>query len=298
MLSSSELIAQIDRLVVPQGQIALWALGQAGFVIKGGDTIAYIDPYLSDSIAQGGGPPRRFGVPIDPTAIWHAQAVFATHEHGDHADEATLRALLAASPAATLITSPQGRAIALRAEIADERIVTPRLGEEVALAGLRYTAIPAAHYTYEVDTAGHSRWMGFLIKCNGVTIYHAGDTVIIPQIFEALAGEPIDLALLPINGRDYFREQRNLVGNTWPGEAIDMAVQLKARVLLAIHNDLFAHNRVNPGLLFHELDRRAIPTLPHPPARRAVPVRGASPAISPKVVSSRDFGAGAPLPSF
>jgi L-ascorbate 6-phosphate lactonase len=257
MLSSHELIAQIDRLIVPSGQIALWSLGQAGFVIKGADTIAYIDPYLSDSIAEAGGQQRRFGIPIDPAAVRHAQVVFATHEHMDHADEPTLRALMAASPQATLITSPQGRAIALEADIAAERIVTPRLGEMTALAGLSYTAIPAAHYSYEVDADGYSRWMGFLIKCNGVTIYHSGDTLIIPQIFDTLAGESIDLALLPINGRDYFREQRQIIGNLWPGEAVDLAVQLKARVLLAIHNDLFAANRVNPGMLFDELDHRA-----------------------------------------
>ena len=257
MLSSQELIAQIDNLVVPHGQIALWALGQAGFVIKGGDTIVYIDPYLSDPLSPSGESRRRFPAPLDPAAVRHAQAVFATHEHGDHADEATLRAIMSASPQAQLITSPQGREIGLRAGVAAERIVTPKLGAEAELAGLRYAAIPAAHYAYEVDEQGRSRWMGFLIKCNGATIYHAGDTVIIPEIFEALVGESIDLALLPINGRDFFREQRNVVGNTWPGEAIDMAVQLKARVLLALHNDLFAANRVNPGLLFDELDRRA-----------------------------------------
>ncbi len=257
MLSSHELIAQIDRLAVPVGQMALWSLGQAGFVIKGGDTIAYIDPYLSDSIAESGGPQRRFRIPIDPAQVRHAQVVFATHEHMDHADGPTLRALMAASPQATLITSPQGRAIALQADVAAERIVIPRLGEKVALAGLRYSAIPAAHYGYEVDAAGHSRWMGFLITCNGVTLYHSGDTLIIPQIFEALAGESIDLALLPINGRDYFREQRQIIGNIWPGEAIELALQLKARVLLPIHNDLFAENRVNPGRLFDELDHRA-----------------------------------------
>ena len=257
MLSSPELISQIDRLAVPHGQLALWALGQAGFAIKGGDTIFYIDPYLSGQLAAGGGPGRRIAIPIEPADIRHAQVVFATHEHGDHADEATLRSLMAASPQAALITSPQGREIALRANVAGERIITPRLGESVAVAGLTYTAIPAAHYSYEVDQAGRSRWMGFLIECNGVTVYHAGDTVVILQIFEALAGKPIDVALLPINGRDYFREQRQIVGNMWPGEAIDLAVQLKARVLLGIHNDLFAHNRVNPGMLFDELDRRA-----------------------------------------
>src|SRR5690349_11358496 len=158
MRSSQELIAQIDQLAVPHGQIALWSLGQAGFAIKGGDTIAYIDPYLSESLGSA----RRFPSPIDPAEIRHAQVVFATHEHGDHADEATLRALLAASPQATLVTSPQARAIAQRAGVADDRIVTPRLGQPASAGGLSYTAIPAAHYEYEVDDAGRARWMGFL----------------------------------------------------------------------------------------------------------------------------------------
>jgi L-ascorbate 6-phosphate lactonase len=255
--TSAALIAQIDSLTVPPGQLALWSLGQAGFVIKGGTTIAYIDPYLSDPIGANGQSRRRFPVPIDPHAVSHAQIVFATHEHSDHTDIATLGPLMAASAGATLITSPQGRELALQADIADQRIRLARLGERVELAGLAYTAIPAAHYSYEVDQHGHARWMGFLIECNGVTIYHSGDTIVIPQIFEALAGQPIDIAILPINGRDFFREQRQIVGNMWPSEAIDLAVQLEARVLLGSHNDLFAGNRVNPGMLFDELDRHA-----------------------------------------
>jgi L-ascorbate 6-phosphate lactonase len=255
--TSAALIERIDHLTVPHGQLALWSLGQAGFVIKGGATIAYIDPYLSDPLTAAGESRRRFPVPLDPHAISHAQIVFATHEHSDHTDAATLGPLMAASPQATLITSPQGREIARGAAIADQRIQLARLGERVELVGLAYTAIPAAHYSYEVDQHGHSRWMGFLIECNGVTLYHSGDTIVIPQIFEALTGQPIDIALLPINGRDFFREQRQIVGNMWPGEAIDLAVQLEARVLLGIHNDLFAGNRVDPGMLFGELDRRA-----------------------------------------
>src|SRR2546423_1970087 len=120
---STALIAQIESLAVPPRQLALWALGQAGFVIKGGSTIAYIDPYLSNSIAATGGPRRRFPIPLDPAAVTHAQVVFATHEHMDHTDAHTLGPLMTASPRATLIASPQGREIALQADIAPERIV-------------------------------------------------------------------------------------------------------------------------------------------------------------------------------
>jgi len=255
--ASEALIAQIDGLAVPPGQLALWSLGQAGFAIKGGPTIAYIDPYLSDSIRAAGGPARRFPIPLDPVQIEHAQVVFATHEHADHADGATLRPLMAASAQALLVTSLQGRAIALDAGVAIERIVVPRIGERAEAAGLSYTAIPAAHYQYEVDSAGHSRWMGFLITCNGVTLYHAGDTIVVPELLAALAGTSIDLALLPFNGRDFFRDQETIVGNMWPREVVELATQLEARVLIGIHNDMFAGNRVNPAMLFDEIERRA-----------------------------------------
>lgn len=257
METPAELLARIDRLEVPYGQLALWSLGQAGFALKGGSSVAYIDPYLSDSIAGMGGPPRRFPPPLDPATLNNALVVFATHEHADHADAATLGPLLRASPQALLVTTPQGREIALQAGITDTRIITPALGQLGEVGGISYTAIPAAHYRYEVDAAGRARWMGLLLHWNGVTLYHAGDTIFLPELVAALEGQPIDLALLPINGRDFAREQQDLTGNLWPGEAVELAQRLQARVLIGIHNDLFASNRVNPGWLFEEQDRRA-----------------------------------------
>jgi L-ascorbate metabolism protein UlaG (beta-lactamase superfamily) len=90
-----------------------------------------------------------------------------------------------------------------------------------------------------------------------VTIYHSGDTIGAPELLDALAGRHIDLALLPINGRDFFRERQDLVGNLWPREAVELAVALGARVLIGTHNDLFAENRVRPGMLFDDVDHFA-----------------------------------------
>ncbi|NJM08335.1 MBL fold metallo-hydrolase, partial [Candidatus Gracilibacteria bacterium] len=193
----------------------------------------------------------------------HASAVFATHDHRDHVDEETLTPLLAASSQALLITSPQGAARMQQAGLAAERVVTPVLGQEATLGALRYTAIPAAHYAFEVDSHGRASYQGFVIHFNGVTLYHAGDTIMFPELLEALAmvERPIDVALLPINGRDGFREARGIVGNLLPDEAVLLAQRIGARSLLATHNDMFAENRVNPALLFDALDRHA-PFLP------------------------------------
>ena len=92
-----------------------------------------------------GGPTRRFPVPIDLGTSHHANLVFVTHEHSDHANALTLGPLLAASPQATLFTSTQGRQSALEVGISAVRIVVPRLVERVTHSDLIYTAVPAAH---------------------------------------------------------------------------------------------------------------------------------------------------------
>lgn len=248
---NTTIVAQIEGLQVPFGQIALWSLGQSGYVLKAGNTIACIDPYLSGERTT-----RRFAPPLAPADIM-AEVVFATHEHLDHTDPWTLTRLMAASPSATLIASSQGRAIAVGAGIASERVIVPRIGKRNELVGLAYTALPAAHYSYEVDDEGHARWMGFLIEWNGVSLYHSGDTIIFPELLKALEGRTVDLALLPTNGRDFPREQRGIIGNMWPHEAVALAQIVKARVLIGMHNDLFAGNRVSSGLLFDALDQLA-----------------------------------------
>lgn len=251
------LVDQIVHLQVPYGQLALWSLGQAGFIIKGGKTLACIDPFLS----SGPGLTRRIPIVLEPGALSDLDIVFATHEHLDHADPLTLGPMLAASENAVLVTSPQAAAIAQSVGVAEACIITPALGQRHEHAGLAWTALPAAHYSYELDAQGCSRWMGFVIECNGVTIYHSGDTIMFPELTHALQelkqGQPIDLALLPINGRDYMREAVDIVGNLWPHEAVEVARLLGVRTLIGMHNDLFAANRVAPGLLYDAVDRIA-----------------------------------------
>ena len=46
---------QLEALSPPAGHLAVWALGQAGYLLKGGDTVMVIDPYLSDALAEDDG---------------------------------------------------------------------------------------------------------------------------------------------------------------------------------------------------------------------------------------------------
>lgn len=251
----AELGAQIAELNVPEGMLALWSLGQSGFVVKSSRTLAVIDPYLSDAITSTGGPESCFPPPLQPGMLRGVDLVLCTHEHADHTDPATLKPLLAASPAAQLVVSAQSLKLLADAGIDTAGARVPRLGQRYTIDDGDYRAIPAAHYSLEIDEE-QSRWMGFVLNCGGITLLHTGDTILVPEIYEALSGATIDLALVPINGRDYFREQQDLIGNVLPREATQFAHDIGAQVLIGMHNDLLPTNRLNPAELWDDLDRR------------------------------------------
>ncbi|MBI3970889.1 MAG: hypothetical protein HY332_06330 [Chloroflexi bacterium] len=56
------------------------------------------------------------------------------------------------------------------------------------------------------------------------------------------------MALIPINGRDWFREQRQIIGNTDYREAADLGHAIGADVIVPTHFDMFAGNPGHPGL--------------------------------------------------
>ena len=80
-------------------------------------------------------------------------------------------------------------------------------------------------------------------------IYHAGDTVIYDGLVERLREQEVDVAFLPINGRSYFRGQRDIVGNMDEREAADLAAAAGVKLLVPIHYDMFAANQGRPGVL-------------------------------------------------
>lgn len=246
---------QVRSLDVPQGHLAVWALGQQGYILKGCKCVVIIDPYLSNYVDEitpdsPGSFARQVPIPVSPEELDMVDVVLCTHHHADHCDPHTLGPLLAASADATLVTSFKARDLLVGQGFDTARIQVPPISQVVEHdAGLAVTAIPSAHYGQEPDTEGNPAYLGFLITLNGVTLYHCGDSIIYTGLIEQLKKHDIDLACLPINGRDWFREQQDLVGNMDYREAAEVTVAIGAKVLLPGHNDMFAGNRINPAYL-------------------------------------------------
>ena len=71
------------------------------------------------------------------------------------------------------------------------------------------------------------------------------------------------MALLPVNGRSFYKLQRGIIGNMDAAEAAELAVAIGAKLLVPMHYDLYAVNglatsavveaieRIAPDLSFH-----------------------------------------------
>lgn len=234
----------------PGCELRLWWLGQAGFVIEGEGHRVVIDPYLSDSLAEkyrGAKFPhlRMMPAPVSPHEIAHVDLVLATHAHTDHLDPGTLPALIAANPGALLIAPRAARAVALdRSGIAAGRLVCVEAGETLDVAGIRVSAVRAAHETLEQDADGAHRFLGLALTVAGRTVFHSGDTIPFPGQAQEVRALGADLALFPVNGRDAQRAANGVPGNMTMQEALALARGAGIGAMIAHHFGLFDFNTV------------------------------------------------------
>ncbi len=231
-----------------QNFLNVCSLGQTGYLFEhDGDRVA-IDPYLTDAVADqfGSHMKRLYPAAVQAHGLSGISHVLLTHAHLDHTDPKSVRMIAAASPAVRFICPYEVDSILLECGIPKAKII--RASEkETTIGTLRIRAIPAAHTILERNSAGELRFMGYLMEWPDCTIYHAGDTIPHSEIFLALAGVAIDYAFLPVNERNYFRNEAGIVGNMSIREAFMMAERTGADVLVPTHWDLFGPNSTFPG---------------------------------------------------
>lgn len=248
--------------LTPDADLQVWWLGQAGFLVVQGGLRIVIDAYLSDSLAEkyrGTRFPheRMMPPPVAPADLTGVDWVLCTHGHTDHMDPGTLPALLAANPQARALVPRAEKARAVERGVPADRLVTIDAGETVDLGGVSCTAIPAAHEEMARNAEGFL-YLGYVLSGGGVAIWHSGDTIPWSGQTEWLVPFRIDLALLPVNGRDAVRAANGVPGNLTLDEAIGLADAIGARAMLGHHFGLFGFNTLDP-----QAGRARLSRLPH-----------------------------------
>jgi len=229
----------------------LWWLGQSGFLLQWQASHLLFDPYLSDSLtakysASQTPHVRMTERVVAPRCLDFVDVVTSSHNHTDHLDAETLNALMQANPALQVLVPAANRAFAAaRLQVAPRQLATVDVDGPMQLGPFTFHAVPAAHEQLETDEEGRHKFLGLVVEVGPWTVYHSGDTVRYEGLARRLRRWSIDVAILPINGRD---PSRGVAGNLSGPEAAQLARDVEARLVVPCHYEMFAFNSASPAV--------------------------------------------------
>jgi L-ascorbate metabolism protein UlaG (beta-lactamase superfamily) len=161
--------------------VQLWYFGHSGFQVNLGRKSVVFDPWLSSQ----GSLARKVPSATTASNIRNVDAVFLSHEHGDHRDPEALEKIVSRNLCQLI-----GPAEALQGVNVPERLkMAVSEGESFSIGGLDVHVTPAQH-----PQSVHP--VGFVVTSGGQSVYHAGDT----YDFHGLSSITADVGLLPIGG--------------------------------------------------------------------------------------------------
>ncbi len=242
----------------PGNRTAICWLGQAGFLLIGGGKRILIDPYLSDSLAKKyAGTPfphrRMMPPPVAPDQLSHIDLVLCTHAHTDHMDPETLLPLALQNRHCQFVVPLSARHTAVERGVPVDRLLALDGGQQVCLANISLLAVPSAHEDIQVDEQGHHRFLGYVLSYDGCTVYHSGDCVPYPELADTLKNLSVELALLPVNGRDELRRRRGVPGNFTLAEAAALCEDSGIPAMIPCHFGMFDFNTVDVSWLDRQI---------------------------------------------
>jgi len=193
--------------------------GQSAFLLRSdaGQT-AFIDPYRV------------------PAQAGPADLILVTHPHPDHYDHASIDGLRKRE---TVIVLPRTGAESGQIPIS--------AGETLQIGAFKIRGVAAYNLTRRFHPLSRG-WLGYLVEVDGVRIYHAGDTDLVPEMADLRP----DVALLPVGGLFAMNGRA----------AAEAAHVLKASLCIPMHFGLLLGGRGAGARFVHRLGEGGL-TLPH-----------------------------------
>ena len=208
---------------VGEGARLVW-LGHASWLIQLCGVSVLVDPVLGESIV--GFTKRNGNAPLAAAALPPIAAQLVSHNHYDHMDMPSLRAV----GAPVVVGLGNARTFS-------GRLPATELGwwDSVEVGGVRVTFVPSQHWSRRsLGDTNRALWGGFVMQGAGLSIYHSGDTAYFEGFREIGRRFPrIDAALLPIGAYDpgWFMSKQHMN----PEEALRAFEDLDARMIVAMH---------------------------------------------------------------
>lgn len=245
----------------PEGEISIRWLGQSGFYIRTAQAGIVVDAYLSTALEElTRDDPRCRHVRIYPPMaraeeLCPVDVILCTHAHLDHYDRATVQALFQRNPRAVIVAPKTMEAQLLRDGFPAQALRLADVCHTITEGAVRIDSVPGKHNEFDNPDPECYPYLGYIITVGGYRLYHAGDTLLYPQLGDRLAPQQIDIAMLPINGYDQDRIERGFMSNMTCTEAADLACRIGAKLVIPCHYDMFYINTEQIGNFVNYINR-------------------------------------------
>lgn len=220
----------------PTDELRIWGLSGAGFVMRIGDEILFVDPWLV--------PPdpsrtthRKYPPPFPPEAVKRAVAVVSTHEHEDHCNPETVIGI-SRSSGAVLVGPVSSIKKAVDHGYPESKAVTVSPGERYAASQNFSLRAFKANDPYEPSA------LMYLVETPRGNVFDSGDSSYFGGFKEIGDKYLVDVALLnfgkqiPTPDKPYYLS----------AEKVAFAARdLRAKVVVPMHWNLWTETLEDPG---------------------------------------------------
>ncbi|MGH7997337.1 MAG: MBL fold metallo-hydrolase [Opitutaceae bacterium] len=221
--------------------ISLTWIGHSSFLLQTSRTTWLTDPVFSERIGpvRGFGPRRVADAALSPSTLPPIDGILLSHDHYDHCDLPSLRALAprAGEARAPVVATPLNYGSLLKAFQSTAKLVELDWWQSWSgPGGSVVQLVPSRHWCRRRIWGANERlWGGYFLRTGGRAVYFAGDSGFDERLFAEIrerCGAP-DLALLPIGAYEPRWFMRDTHMN--PEEAARVHRILGARVSVAMH---------------------------------------------------------------
>ncbi|MFD8386935.1 MBL fold metallo-hydrolase [Streptomyces sp. NPDC059679] len=189
-----------DLATPPASGLRLTWMGHSTVLAEIDGRRVLFDPVWGDRCSpfSFAGPKRIHSVPVPLRELGPVDVVVISHDHYDHLDMPTIRALVR-SEAHFVVPLGVGAHLE-RWGVPERRMTELDWRESTEAAGLRFTATPARHFCGRaLRNTQHTLWASWVVAGPEHRVYHSGDTGYFPGFAEI--GEehgPFDATMIQI----------------------------------------------------------------------------------------------------
>ncbi|WP_175607639.1 MBL fold metallo-hydrolase [Peterkaempfera bronchialis] len=180
------------------------------------------------------GPRRLHPAPLPLADLGPLDAVVISHDHYDHLDMGTVRALIGSG---ALFAVPLGVGAHLeRWGVPADRIAELDWHQSTRVAGLTLTATPARHFCGRTALRGRTLWASWVVAGARHRVFHSGDTGYFPGFAEIGAAHgPFDATMMQIGAYSEFWPDIHMTPEEGMRAHADLSGGVPSGVLLPIH---------------------------------------------------------------